>query len=65
MGKYEIRPLSASRKADIVRTVLAEPTGTARQPESTPSTNSPSTNSPSRDTVNGMLNRAFRVATNR
>ena len=60
MSKYEIRPLSESRKADIVRTVLSAPAKTQGA-----SISSFSEKSSSGETVNGMLNRAFRAATKR
>ena len=60
MGKYEIQPLSASRKADIVRTVLAEPANLSNQLQ-----RKAPTKTPSRETANGILNQAFRAAINR
>lgn len=58
MAKYEIRPLSASRRADIVRSVLAQSNSSGRASTA----QSAGSTSQQRSDVRNIVNNAFRTA---
>ncbi|BES85462.1 hypothetical protein PEC302107_15940 [Pectobacterium araliae] len=58
MAKYELRPLSENRKADIVRSALAQPSTSRPQQTASDHTVSTLANDP-----RTMMDRAFRAAT--
>lgn len=60
MAKYELRPLSDSRKADIVRSALAHPSAPKAAQASASATSSVKE---MRSDARAMMDRAFRAAT--